>query len=160
MILFFGSIFYYSWLDRKFSNIEIPKELKYDKPVSYLNHSQIDSLMNLEVNSDKIEVIGTGYGGYDFYMWHKTKENGELFVKAFEITSETELSETKLSKRTRNKVFKKSDKFQIYKGMTVIDEGTFEKFYPVRFELWFKASDDGEETILTKKFYLIDGWDR
>jgi hypothetical protein len=52
------------------------------------------------------------------------------------------------------------DEFELYKGNTVIEEGTFEKYYPVRFELWFKSAQDGTEKKLTEKRYIIDGWDR
>jgi hypothetical protein len=158
--LFFGSIWYYSWQDSKFYNIEIPQSEKYQKPTEYLNSSQIDSLKALTVDSEKIEIIGTGYGGYDFYMWHKPTEKGKIYIKAFEMTKNRRLSEWKLTNRTMNTITELSRNYKVFTGSTVIDEGTFDKYYPVRFELWFKPSDNGTEKKLTEKSYLIDGWDR
>ena len=158
--LFFGSISYQSWQDSKFYNIEIPKGENYQKPIEYLSNQQIDSLKALKIDSEKIEIIGTGYGGYDFYMWHKPTERGEIYIKAFEITKNQRLSEWKLTNRTNNTIRELSDDFKVFSGRTVIDEGTFEKYYPVRFELWFKSATDGTEKKLTEKSYLIDGWDR
>ena len=102
--LFFGSIWYYSWQDSKFYNIEIPEGENYEKPTEYLNHAQIDSVKALKVNSDKIAVVGTGYGGYDFYMWHKPTEKGELYIKGFEITKNRQLSKRELTDRTKNSI--------------------------------------------------------
>ena len=158
--LFFGSIWYYSWQDSKFYDIEIPEGENYQKSTEYLTNQQIDSLKALTVNSEKIEIIGTGYGGYDFYMWHKPTAKGEIYIKAFETTKNQRLSESKLTSRTKNTITELSDDFKVFTGRTVIDEGTFEKYYPARFELWFKSADDGTEKKLTEKSYLIDGWDR
>ena len=158
--LFFGSIWYYSWQDSKFYDIEIPEGENYQKPTEYLNNKQLDSLKNLIVDSERIEIIGTGYGGYDFYMWHKPTEKGEIYIKAFETTTNQILSEWKLTNRTKNTISELSDDYKLFMGRTVIDEGTFEKYYPARFELWFKSEKDGIEKKLTEKYYLIDGWDR
>ena len=158
--LFFGSIWYYSWQDSKFYDIEIPEGENYQKPTEYLNNKQLDSLKNLAVDSERIEIIGTGYDGYDFYMWHKPTEMGEIYIKAFELTKNQRLSEWKLTNRTKNLISELSDDYKLFTGRTVIDEGTFEKYYPARFELWFKSEKDGAEKKLTEKSYLIDGWDR
>ena len=100
IILFVGFMF---WLffeianenkgDEIFYNIEIPEKLKFEKPILFLSNRQIDSLRNLKVEQEKILVIGNGYSGYDFYMWHKPSEKGELFIKAYELTKNIQLSE-------------------------------------------------------------------
>ena len=146
--------------DEKFYNVEIPKKWSFEKTIQFLNYRQIDSLEKLKVDENKILIIGNGYSGYDFYMWHKPTEKGELYIKAFELTQNVQLSERKLSDRTKNEIVDLSDKYKLYSGNTVIDEGTFENFYPTRFELWFKSNSSGIEEKLTEKNYLIDGWDR
>ncbi len=136
-----------------------PSNFDFQKPVEYLEYRQRDSLNKLNVTEPKIEIIGTGYTVYDFYMWHQPREEGELYIKAFELTNNQQISKTKLDQRTKNIVDTISETFLLYKGRTTIDEGTFEKFYPVRFELWFNP-ENGNEIKLTEKKYLIDGWDR
>ena len=166
-ILFIGAIF---WLffeianenqgDEKFNNIEIPEKWNFEKPTLYLSNRQIDSLERLKIVKSKILIIGNGYSSYDFYMWHKPTEKGELYIKAFELTQNVRLSEWKLNNRTKNKITELSDNHRLFIGNTVIDEGTFEHFYPTRFELWFKSESTGIEKKLTEKNYVIDGWDR
>ena len=146
--------------ETKFYNIEIPDSLNYNKPIEFLTNQQIDSLKKLKVLREKILVIGDGYSGYDFYMWYKPTEKGEIYIKAFELTQNVQLSEWKLSQRTNNEISELSDNFKLYKGKTVIDEGTFEHYYPARFELWFKSKSTGIEKKITGKRYVIDGWDR
>ena len=146
--------------ERKFYNIEIPDNLNFEKPLEFLSTQQIDSLEKLIIDKEKIVIIGDGYSGYDFYMWHKPNEKGEIYIKAFELTQNIQLSEWKLSNRTRNKISELNDNYKLYKGNTVIDEGTFEHYYPTRFELWFKSESSGIEKKLTEKYYVIDGWDR
>lgn len=156
----FVSYWYYAVEDSRFSSIELPKGHDFKKPSDYLNNAQIDSLQTIPTDSSRIEVIGDGYSGYDFYMWHKPIEKGVIYIKAFEVTTNERLTEEELANRTMNTITELSSKYHIYKGHTVIYEGTFEKYYPARFELWFKSAENGEEQKLTEKTYLIDGWDR
>ena len=167
-ILFLGGIFF-SWLfilifydypQDSFSNIKIPKDLDFEKPIESLTNKQIDSLENKIVNEEEILVIGNGYNGYEFYVWHKPTEFGTLYIKAFELTQNIQLSEEKLTSRTSHQINQLDTKFNLYKSKTVIDEGTFEKYYPVRFELWFKSQDSGNEIKVKEAYYVIDGWDR
>ncbi|WP_299628323.1 hypothetical protein [uncultured Tenacibaculum sp.] len=158
--IFLIGIGYYNYEESKFYNIIIPKRLNFEKPIKSFNENQIDSLQKLNVNSEKLIVSGNGFFGYDFYMWHKPTEKGEIFIKAFELTQSIELSEKRLRTKTNNKITGLSNKFKLYRGNTIIEEGTFDNFYPVRFELWFKSEKTGKEKKLNEKNYVIDGWDR
>jgi len=91
ILFLFGSILFFSWKDSQFYNIDTKDGLIYNKPIEYLNETQIDSLELITVNSEKILVIGSGYGGYDFYMWHKPTEKGEIYIKAYEISKNKRL---------------------------------------------------------------------
>ncbi|MFD0975418.1 hypothetical protein [Salinimicrobium gaetbulicola] len=146
--------------EAKFLNVQIPGNMSFEKPVEFLTDNQIDSLESMDVNQEKIVVVGNGYNGYDFYMWHKPTEKGEIYIKAFELTQYIQLSREILAKRTKNEVRDLSGDYKLYKGTSVIYEGTFSNFYPTRFELWFKSKSSGIEEKLTDKNYLIDGWDR
>ena len=160
IIIFLGLLSYDYYQESKFYNVHIPDNLNFDKPVEYFSKKQLDSIKSIKVNKEKIIVTGYGYGGYNFYMWHKPTEKGEIYIKAFELTQNVQLSEWKLSNRTRNLISELSNEYKLYEGNTVIDEGTFEKYYPTRFELWFKSQQTGFERKLTDKSYVIDGWDR
>jgi hypothetical protein len=146
--------------ESKFHNIEIPESLKFEKTIESLTNKQIDSLENINVEKNKILVIGKGYIGYSFYMWHKPIEKGEIFIKAFELTQKTQISDKELKNKTTNKITEFNENHKLYSGYSLIYEGTFENFYPVRFELWFKSENTGIEKKLAEKKYLIDGWDR
>ena len=158
--IFALGIGYYSYEESKFYDIEIPQNLNFEKPVEYYSNKQVDSLKKLNVNSEKIIIVGNGYSGYDFFIWHKPVEKGEIYIKAFELTQNIQLSEEKLRTRTVNKIIELGENYEFYRGSTVIDEGTFENFYPARFELWFKSKSSGNEIKIAEKNYVIDGWDR
>ncbi len=121
---------------------------------------QEDSISNAKVSEDKIEVFGTGYAGYDFYIWHKPYEIGSIFIKAFEISNNQILSEHKLFEETNIFIEEKSLEFKFFKRSSIIYEGPLGKYYPVRFELWFKCKSAGKDRKLAQAEYLIDGWDR
>ncbi len=146
--------------EAKFISIEVPEDMNFEKPIEFLTDKQIDSLESMDVNQEKIIVVGNGYNGYNFYMWHKPTAKGEIFVKAFELTQNVQLSEEELAERTKNQITDLGSAFKLYKGSSVIYEGTFSNFYPTRFELWFKSESSDIEKKLTEKNYLIDGWDR
>ena len=157
---FFGSSWYYSAHEGKFSNIELAEGHGFKIAPENLTAVQTDSLESIQAQDNKIEIVGSGYTGYDFYMWHQPTEKGELYIKAFEVTTNERLSSDELTERTMHSIREFSSKYKLYKGQSVIYEGAFEKYYPARFELWFKSSKNGTEQKLTEKTYLIDGWDR
>lgn len=146
--------------ESKFRVIKIPESLNFEKPIDFLRNGQIDSLKNIEVNEPMIVVIGSGYNGYNFYIWHKPTEKGEIYIKAFELTQNIRLSELHLMEGTKNNISELSKNYQLYESRAIIGEGTFENYYPARFELWFKSENSGIEKKLTERNYVIDGWDR
>ena len=150
-----GILIYDSYYEFKFINIDIPENMKFEKPKQELANFNLNSL-----NENKIEVTGNGNLGYNFYMWHKPIEEGEIYISATELTQNIKLSEHELQNRTRNIVSGISNDYILYKGESVIYEGTYEEFYPVKFEMWFKSKKTGIERKLAEKKYLIDGWDR
>ena len=150
----------YSLKEITLANIEIPEELDLKKTIEHLNKQQMDSMLKIEVTKAKIEVLGSGMGGYAFYMWHQPLEKGEIYIRAFEITKEIPIGNPELSDETRNLINSLSNTYQVYKGVYLIHEGALEIYYPVRFELWFRSAETGKEKKLTEKSYLIDGWDR
>ncbi len=142
------------------NNIEIPEYLNLKRTIEYLNQNQIDSIKRIDVQKEKLEIFGNGYSGYDFYIWHKPTEKGEIFIKAFEITKNQRLSKEKIYNKTKTEITTIDTNFHFYQVNSLIYEGSLGKFYPARFELWFKSKNIGIEKKLIEKEYLIDGWDR
>ena len=151
---------YENYQESKFHNIQIPKNLKIEKTIKSLTNQQLDSIKRIKVYKDKIIIIGNGLSSYNFFIWHKSKEKGEIFIKAFELTQNIQLSELELYNGTKKEITELNNQFNFYKGNSTIYEGTFGDFYPTRFELWFKSEKTGIEKKMTEKSYLIDGWDR
>ena len=69
-------LIFYDYPQDSFSNIKIPKDLDFEKPIESLTNKQIDSLENKIVNEEEILVTGNGYNGYEFYVWYKPTELG------------------------------------------------------------------------------------
>jgi hypothetical protein len=149
----------YNNFESKFYNIQLPENLKVEKPEETISDEKID-LISENIQDDTILVVGTGYSGYNFYYWHKPQKKGLIYIRAFEITQNTELSKEKLFSETTKEIESVSDEFKLYKANSLIYEGTFEKYYPVRFELWFQPEGDNKPIKLAETKYLIDGWDR
>ena len=161
ILIFFGTIFYYSYQDAKFYNIEIPDNLKHlTKPNEGNPQKEIDSLKSTNPESEKLLITGSGYSGYNFYFWHKAEQKGELYVRAYELTQDVEIMEKRLPERTKKRISQIDNEYHFFNASTVIFEGTFDKYYPTRFELWFKPYKNGKAEKLTEIEYLIDGWDR
>lgn len=85
---------------------------------------------------------------------------GNIYLKAFEITEGTRLSEESLEKGSIIRVsnpaaeplsFRSEQSFTIY-------EGDWGKFYAARFEVWFRPEGGGDEVMLIKKNFRIEGW--
>jgi hypothetical protein len=156
-----GYIFYQINVDHNFGSFEIPENLSHmKKPLEgFSKKVERDSIEFLKPETEKLLITGTGYNGYTFYYWHKPNRKGKIFIRGFESQREIELMEKELPRRTEKIIKQTKEKYEMYSSNTSIHEGTFFKYYPARFELWFE-SENGEEKIkLTEIEYLIDGWD-
>ena len=99
---------------------------------------------------------------YEYDLWINSKESGIIFLKAYEITKEIELSNPELKERSMIRItntnglvqkFSTKDDFTIY-------EGDWGKPYGARFEVWFKSDNNKKERKLYEKNYIIEGWMR
>ena len=101
-------------------------------------------------------------GLYKYDFWKGKIESGTIYLKAYEITQNYALSESKLSKESSIQV--KNDKDHILRFGTASDftiyEGDFGKPYAARFEVWFKPDIGGLEKKIIEKNYIIEGWQR
>jgi len=89
-------------------------------------------------------------------------EPGEIYLKAFEITQETRLSEGRLADRASEFVGWSDDpEEQFFSDVHfTIYEGNWGEFYGARFEVWFRPEGGGEERKLMESNWKIEGWMR
>ena len=89
-------------------------------------------------------------------------EPGVVYLKAFEVTKGTPLSEDRLEAASETRMTWSADpteKFGAKSGFTIY-EGDWGKPYAARFEVWFKPDSQGSERKLAEKIYKIEGWQR
>lgn len=89
-------------------------------------------------------------------------EPGVVYLKAFEVTRGTPLSEDRLAAASETRMTWSADpaeKFGAKSGFT-IHEGDWGKPYAARFEVWFKPDSKGPERKLAERIYKIEGWQR
>jgi hypothetical protein len=89
-------------------------------------------------------------------------EAGAVYLKAFEITQGTPLSEDRLEAASETRMTwsaEPAEKFGAKSGFTIY-EGDWGKPYAARFEVWFKPDSKGPERKLAERIYKIEGWQR
>lgn len=89
-------------------------------------------------------------------------EAGVVYLKAFELTKGTPLSEDDVEGSSETRMTWSADpteKFGAKSGFTIY-EGDWGKPYAARFEVWFKPDSKGPERKLAERIYKIEGWQR
>ena len=104
-----------------------------------------------------------GQGGiYAVRVLANPGEPGLVYLRAFEVTKGTPLSETRLPDRSSLRLGWSDDPAELFSGTTEITiyEGNWEQYYAARFELWFRPDSGAPERKLAEKVYRIQGWMR
>ncbi len=89
-------------------------------------------------------------------------EPGVVYLKAFEVTKGTPLSEDRLEAASETRMTWSADpteKFGAKSGFTIY-EGDWGKPYAARFEVWFRPDSQSPERKLAERIYKIEGWQR
>lgn len=149
-------------------NLELPKNVELNYPIDLKIDDKIEGIRPDSFNQKKVDEIEFQLynsfqpGLYEYDLWLNTQIDGTVYLKAFEITKNIQLSTAKLRDRsgliieaTNNKVkrFSTNDTFTIY-------EGDWGKPYGARFEVWFIPKKGGKEFKIIEKNYVIEGWMR
>jgi hypothetical protein len=149
-------------------NLELPKNINLEYPIDLRigdNFKRIrpDSIQNQKKEGISFQIYNSFQPGlYEYDLWIKSNKSGTIFLKAFEITQEIELSVPRLKERSsirindtngETKKFGTNDHFSIY-------EGDWGKPYGARFEVWFNSDNGNENIKLYEKNYVIEGWMR
>jgi hypothetical protein len=101
-------------------------------------------------------------GIYDSEIWVNPGEPGMIYLKAYEITHEYQLSADRLKERSNEWVGWSNDASQLFFSNThfTIYEGDWGAPYAARFEVWFVPDSGGPERKLIEKIFKIEGWQR
>lgn len=139
-------------------DLEIPTNIKINTPSKM-------SLNEEKITNQKIQfdLIGSFQPGlYEYNFTTKNIDSGYVYLKAFEITKNTRLSEEELNNDSKVFVYNNSDSLKTFstKRHFTIYEGDWEKPYAAKFELWHKNSKTGKEKKILEKNYKIEGWQR
>ncbi|EDP94847.1 hypothetical protein U8527_08005 [Kordia algicida OT-1] len=149
-------------------NLKLPENVKLAYPTDVnmrvnFERIRLDSMQNNVPKEISFQLYNSFQPGlYEYDLWLKSNESGTIFLKAFEITQEIELSVPRLQKRSsisisntngKIKKFGTVDNFTIY-------EGDWGKPYGARFEVWFTPDDGNKSRKLYEKNYVIEGWMR
>lgn len=101
-------------------------------------------------------------GLYDSEIWVNPGELGMIYLKAFEVTKGTALSEAPLKTASNEWVGWSNDPSETFFSNTTftIYEGDWGKPYAARFEVWFVPDSGAPERILMERAFKIAGWQR
>ncbi len=168
LIFFIVFLALYAPTDTFANNLELPKIVNLEYPINLgynqnLRAHKSDSIFSLNKNNISFQLYNSFQPGlFEYDLWLKTDKSGYVYIKAFEITKETELSSSELMYSTRLEIPNTKGKFKKFGTVNdfTIYEGDWEKPYGTRFEIWF-ISTNGEKNIkLLEKNYVIEGWMR
>jgi hypothetical protein len=171
-------------------NITIPTDIEFSKPTSQCWHNMEASsweMMNFfseQYNKRQEVSIKTGedlelcewmqWWIYWYKARIKTQKSWKIYLKAFEITKQTPLSESDIPQKSISnlteiqvwntswliKQFTLSSREWYSDNDFTIYEWDFNKKYVARFELRFKPDDWSKDYKILEKNYLIEWWMR
>lgn len=160
VLFFFSSIFlffFYQSTDGYADNLEIPNTITIEKPID-----KQDTLTNKERLNTDFQIYNSFQPGlFEYDVWLTKIDSGVVYLKAYEITGNDPLSKDRLPLRSSLRVGNTTDSLMKFstKNHFTIYEGDWDKPYGARFEIWYKP-DNGNETKLKEKNYIIEGWQR
>ena len=116
-----------------------------------------------ELGKEIFELHGGGQGGkYDSEIWINPGEPGKIYLKAFEVSKNIQLSENRLKEKSNEWIGWSENPTEMFYSSTnfTIYEGDWDKHYAARFEVWFVPDNGNPEKKLTEKIFKIEGWMR
>lgn len=173
IIVLFGFLYYavaqflidQSKPDRFADDLIIPDNILIENPIDFsdTNSTRLyNDLKNQKSQIDFFLYYSFQPGIYKYDLWVSSIEKGNVYLKAFEVTKNYQLSEIRLKEKTTISIFNPTDSLMKYgiKEDFIIYEGDFGKPYAARFEIWFNPDNEGKERKLIEKNYKIEGWMR
>lgn len=145
------------WAD----DLKIPTGIQIENPVNMNNYSRPDSIFKLNKTQQDLVLYNSDQPGmYEYDFWTGKIESGTIYLKAFEITNDEELSTDNVKQDTKISINNPTDSIVRFSstGNFKIYEGDWGKFYAARFEVWFNPNSGGQEIKLFQKNFKIEGW--
>lgn len=152
--LFFIMIFtvFTQFNPHNFKNVYIPEDLAFSLPADPAERGQIQS--------EETMILYSGETSNDFQLdvWYGEIESGQVYLRAYEVTSKIPLTLGSLKDKSRIDVrnpgselmrFGTDNSFQIMEGFPG-------KPYAARLELWFQPDNGSQEVKLMEKIYKIE----
>ncbi|MCX6200014.1 MAG: hypothetical protein NTY88_12475 [Bacteroidetes bacterium] len=182
--LFTGTVFicvvlpllYVSWAAYIFSsafkstdgfanNLKIPSDIIISNPIEIpVETSNPDTVRSLQLSQSGFQLYNSFQPGlYEYDLWIGKIGKGTVYLKVFEVTQNTPLSESSVYKRSTIEVYNSTDTIKRFstKSDFTIYEGDWGKPYAARFEVWFQPDRFwSKERKLFEKNYKIEGWQR
>ena len=160
LIIGFGYISFFMMFypnDYFTEDLELPKNIKLSLPSEYLENGEKE--IHSEIIFDLIN--GSQPGLYEYNFTTKKIDSGYIYLRAFEITKNTRLSEEELNNDSKIFVYNPTDSLKTFstKNDFTIYEGDWNKPYGAKFEVWYQPLKGTEKKLLEKN-YKIFGWQR
>jgi len=130
-----------------------------EDPKQWVKAVPADTNIRKDAQPDIILYNGFQGGIYDADIWCNPGEPGLLYLKAFEITQGTPLSEDRMPNAKAGYSGDPNEMFLREMGFTIY-EGNWGQYYGARFEVWFKPDSDQLDRKLFEKNFKIEGWQR
>lgn len=105
------------------------------------------------------------WGIYFYDAWINAPKTGKIYLKAYDILTNTLLSEDRLEEQTSINVYDTNGEiknFSLWDKYFKIYEWDWWKYYGARFELWYLPLEVWAWWIqkIAEQYYIIDGWER
>lgn len=116
---------------------------------------------SIRKGSPSLDIYGSG-GIYDVYIRANPGESGMVYLKAFEVTKNTPLSQVRLKKDSSEWIgwSDNSEEQFLSNSHITIGEGNWGQYYAARFEVWFAPASGAPERKLIDRAFKIEGWQR
>lgn len=146
--------------DHRADDLKIPTDIQIENPINMDSYARPDSILKLNKTQPDLVLYNSDQPGmYEYDFWTNKIESGTIYLKAFEITQDEELSTDNLKKDSKISIDNSSDSIVRFSSTRfTIYEGDWGKFYAARFEVWFKPTTGGQERKLFQKNFKIEGW--
>ena len=103
-------------------------------------------------------INGMQGGIYRYMATVNPGEDGEVYLRAYEVTKGTRLSAERIKQQTLEKVTGKGDQLIGIGKEFKIYEGDWDKYYAARIEIWFIPANGGKPRKLKEKLFRVQGW--